>query len=77
MKNPFNLKKITNLVTPPQVSVSTIHEEIDSLEGDFLNEVNEILASPILETKEERKANLAKELGFVNSSIVKEGCNSL
>jgi hypothetical protein len=55
------------------ITVQEIHDEVDGLEAQFLEEVNAILNSGALkETKEERKSKLAQELGFVNSSIVKE-----
>lgn len=55
------------------ITVKEIHDEVDGLESVFLNEVNEILNSDALKvTKEERKSELAMELGFINSSVVKE-----
>lgn len=55
------------------ITVKEIHDEVDGLESVFLNEVNEILNSDALKiTKKERKSELAMELGFINSSVVKE-----
>ncbi len=54
------------------ITVKQIHDEVDGLETSFLKEVNDILNSnSINKSKEERKSELAMELGFVNSSVVK------
>lgn len=56
------------------VTVEEIHAEFDSAEERIQNEANKILEELKIptETAVERKAKLAKELGFVNSSVVKE-----
>lgn len=55
------------------VTVQEIHDEVDSLEEKFLEQVNNIINSGALEeTREERKSKLAQELGFINSSVVRE-----
>jgi hypothetical protein len=79
LKNLFNRNTQNTATTPIRnifqkvISVQEIHDEVDGLESVFLKEVDDIINSDALnKPKEERKAELAAELGFVNSSVVKE-----
>jgi hypothetical protein len=55
------------------ITVQEIHDEVDSLEDKFLEQVNHIISSGALEeSREEKKSKLAQELGFVNSSVVRD-----
>jgi hypothetical protein len=56
----------------PKVTVEQIHAEFDSAEDRLKKQADEILNTLSIPTESdiERKAKLAKELGFVNSEVV-------
>lgn len=70
-------KAAVAVATQEEIPAEVIHAEVDAVEESFLRQVKEIIASKSQETiaidsRETRKADLLKDLGFGNSELIKD-----